>query len=97
MHSKSCSFCLEWTESDETVAEAVRGRWRARESCAHLPLMGVAIEQLRKGLPSWWVVGGVVIVPIWAVELIKKRTRLLTGPAAGLLSYNQHSLARSVR
>ena len=79
MHSGSCSFCLEWTDSEENVANALRGRWRASASCVHQPLMQVAINQLRKGLPIWWVVGGEVIVPIWAVEVLKKRARLLSG------------------
>jgi len=96
MHSKSCTFCLEWTSSDETLEQALRGRWRASETCAHQPLMHVAIEQLRKGVPTWWVVGGAVVVPIWAVELLKKRARLLSSAGLGL-AYNQQALARSFR
>lgn len=86
MHSGSCSFCLEWTGSEEKVVDALRGRWRASTACAHQTLMQVAIAQLRKGLPSWWVVEGSVVVPIWVVEILKQRVRLLSGP--GSISYN---------
>jgi hypothetical protein len=82
MHLKSCNSCLEWTASNETVEDAIKGRWQARQVCAHQPIMRVAIEQFRKGHPAWWVVGGSVVVPIWTVELMKKRGRVLAMPAA---------------
>ena len=77
MASKSCNCCLEWTASGEAVENALKGRWQASQPCPHQPLMRVAIDQLRKGHPSWWVVGGAVVVPIWTVELLKKRARLV--------------------
>jgi hypothetical protein len=42
--------------------------------------MAIAIEQLRKGRPAWWVVGGAVVVPIWIVEHLKKRGRVVAAP-----------------
>jgi hypothetical protein len=51
---------------------ALEGKWLALEHCAHQPLMHVAIEQFRTRRPYWWVVGGAVVVPIWAVELVKR-------------------------
>ena len=81
MASKSCYCCLEWIAAGETVEDALRGRWQQGQPCQHQPLMRIAIEQLRKGHPSWWVVGGSVVVPIWAVEMLKKRARLLAAAA----------------
>jgi hypothetical protein len=75
MQSKSCDRCLGWTESVESVEAALKKQWQARDACPHQPLMWTAIEQLRTGRPSWWVVNGAVVVPIWAVELVKKRVR----------------------
>jgi hypothetical protein len=75
MQPKSCHRCLGWTESVEAVDAALKKQWHPREACAHEPLMWAAIEQLRTGRPAWWVVNGSVIVPIWAVELVKKRVR----------------------
>ena len=75
MQSKSCDCCLGWTESVEGVDAALKKKWQAPASCAHLPLMWAAIEQLRAGRPAWWVVSGSVVVPIWAVELVKRRIR----------------------
>ena len=76
MQAKSCDRCLGWIESAESVDAALRKMWQARSACTHQPLMGIAIEQLRTGRPSWWVVNGTVVVPIWAVELVKKRVRV---------------------
>jgi hypothetical protein len=35
--------------------------------------MGTAIDQFKTGRPLWWVVNGAVVVPVWAVELVKRR------------------------
>ena len=80
MHSNSCAFCLEWTTSERATDDALRGRWRARQKCPHQSLMHVAIDQFRKGISAWWVVGGKVVVPIWTVEILKKRARLVAVP-----------------
>ena len=80
MPSHSCTHCLEWTTSEKAMEDALKGRWRARQRCPHQPLMQTAIEQFRKGVSAWWVVGGAVVVPIWTVEILKKRARLVMVP-----------------
>ena len=79
MPAKSCGHCLEWTTSNDTLLDALHGRWRARVGCEHQPLMRVAIEQFKRGQPFWWVVGTAVVVPVWIVERITKRERTLAG------------------
>ena len=92
MHSKSCGHCLEWTTSDDTLLDALRGRWRARKGCDHQPLMHVAIEQWRKSQPFWWVVGSAVVVPVWVVEHLTKRARMLAASADSTAHHVDHAL-----
>jgi hypothetical protein len=44
--------------------------------------MRTAIEQFRGGQPFWWVVGSAVVVPVWVVEHLTKRERMLASSAA---------------
>jgi hypothetical protein len=43
--------------------------------------MHAAIEQFKRGQPFWWVVGGTVVVPVWVVEHVTKRERILESSA----------------
>jgi hypothetical protein len=40
--------------------------------------MRVVSEQFRMGVSQWWVVDGVVVVPVWAVEILKTHMRPAT-------------------
>lgn len=86
MQPKSCSRCLDWTNSLEGVVAVLKRRWHPRESCAHQPLMSVVMEQFRTGRPHWWVVSGAIVVPMWVVERLHGRgnicSRAYSGPNA---------------
>src|SRR5262245_19492529 len=81
MPAQSCGYCLEWATSDDMLLDALQGQWRARERCDHQPVMHRAIEQFRKNQPFWWVVGSAVVVPVWVVERVTKRARMLASSA----------------
>ena len=69
----SCKRCSEWNNADDDVQEMLDGRSSACSGCANQKAIGVVSDQYRKQLPRWWVVKGVMVVPMWVVERFARR------------------------
>ena len=76
MSSKSCSRCLGWTTSAKVLLDILNDRSSACEGCVHGADMKLVIEQYQTRRPRWWMVGSTVVVPIWMVELLRKRKNI---------------------
>jgi len=78
MKSSPCRPCI---ESDATASDILAMLNNPPEKCSHCAssvVMRVVSEQFRMGVSQWWVVDGVVVVPVWAVELLKTHLRPAT-------------------
>ena len=69
----SCSRCLEWTTSVESVLEVLSNESCACEGCGSQKTMKVVADQYHKRRPRWWIVGTTVVVPMWIVEQLRRR------------------------
>ncbi|MCC7487125.1 MAG: hypothetical protein IT529_19305 [Burkholderiales bacterium] len=73
MSSKPCGRCRDWATSPEVLPEVLGNRWSACDGCTHERHMKAVTEQYQTRRPRWWMVGNVVVVPIWMVEVLKTR------------------------
>jgi hypothetical protein len=72
---RSCSRCLEWTASVESVLEVLNDDDDscACQGCGSKKDMKLVADQYRKRRPRWWIIGSTVVVPIWIVETLRNR------------------------
>jgi hypothetical protein len=69
----TCTRCLEWTTTVESVLEVLTNESCACEGCGQRGIMGVVADQYHKRRPRWWIVGSTVVVPMWIVEHLRMR------------------------
>lgn len=69
----SCSRCLEWTTSVESVLEVLNNDSYACEGCGRQGYMRLVADQYHKRRPRWWIIGSTVVVPMWIVETLRMR------------------------
>jgi hypothetical protein len=63
--------------------EFLRGVRTACDSCRRQPGMRAVIEQFQMRQVRWWVVNGVVVVPIWIVEHLRMHPELWIAADSG--------------
>ena len=68
-----CNHCAGWAESPAETLKFLQGE---RQVCAHCPLretIEVAARQYNARSLNWWVVKGVVAIPVWIKEQLRNR------------------------
>jgi hypothetical protein len=68
-----CNHCAGWAESPAETLKFLQGE---RQVCAHCPLretIEVAARQYSARTLNWWVVKGVVAIPVWIKEQLRNR------------------------
>ena len=69
---KVCRRCIEQARSPGELHAIVNSEFDDCEGCAHQPVISTLVQQFQARAPHWWVVDTAVIMPIWAVEVIKR-------------------------
>jgi hypothetical protein len=69
----SCSRCMEWTTSVESVVAVLTNDSSACEGCGRQDMMRIVADQYHKRRPRWWIVDTTVVVPMWIVEYLRTR------------------------
>ena len=72
MSSNSCDRCLWWTNSAQNALQLLNDGKSVCATCAHGKVLRIAAAQFRSRHPKWWIVDGVVVVPIWIVEYARR-------------------------
>ncbi len=73
MKQKSCRHCSNWADSPEIVQEILRKRFSPCEGCEQQQVIHMLARQYELNQPRWWVINGVHVVPIWVVDIVRKR------------------------
>ncbi len=73
MNTKACRRCFKWADSPEIVLEILSNRFHPCEGCEQQPVFRMLAQQYELNQPRWWVINGVHVVPIWVVDVVKKR------------------------
>jgi hypothetical protein len=67
----ACGRCPWWNHLDSYVVEKSDLPLTECKGCPHENIMRVMIQQYRSRRPSWWVVDGIVTVPVWVQERLQ--------------------------
>jgi len=66
-----CNHCAGWAESPTETLRFLHGE---REVCAHCPrkaTIDVAARQFNSRCRNWWVVEGILAIPVWIKEQLR--------------------------
>jgi hypothetical protein len=83
MKAQACRRCIEAAQAAGEVVEFLHDPPAKCKACDSAAVMRAVSEQFTMRTPHWWVANGVVVVPIWIVELIKQRPKFVEVPLQG--------------
>ena len=70
--SIACDRCANWAHSPSDVLKFLKGEQEACERCPHKKTIETLVRQFQSRHPQWWVVDGVVAIPIWVKDHLRK-------------------------
>lgn len=73
MSTGSCCRCHEWSDTPETVQQILTREFVPCTGCSQQPVIHTLAHQYVARKPRWWVVNGHQAVPIWIVDLVRRK------------------------
>ena len=75
MKTEACRRCIESAQAAGEIVAFLKEPPEKCRNCADAPVIRALSEQFKMRTPRWWVVNGIVVVPIWIVERIKQHPK----------------------
>ena len=73
LKSTPCNCCVGWAESPTETLKFLHGERQVCPQCPRKATIEVAARQFNSRCLNWWVVEGVVAIPVWIKEQLRHR------------------------
>lgn len=67
----TCNCCEGWAESPTETLKFLRGERQVCARCPRKATIDAAARQFKSRHRNWWVVGGILAVPVWIKEQLR--------------------------
>jgi len=71
LKSTPCNCCIGWAESPTETLKFLHGERQACANCPRKATIAAAARQFNSRSRNWWVVEGMLAVPVWIKEQLR--------------------------